>query len=105
MTPLGTEAARFDARICTATMAADPVFIDTNVLIYATRRAASEHCRSGRVDPVGRRRLRTVDQLSDPARVLGRGDPTADRSPRATDRNRNRGCATFPAGLPCRRGP
>jgi predicted nucleic acid-binding protein len=24
-------------------MAADPVFVDTNVLIYATRRAASEH--------------------------------------------------------------
>ena len=26
-----------------ATMAADPVFVDTNVLIYATRRTASEH--------------------------------------------------------------
>jgi predicted nucleic acid-binding protein len=26
-----------------ATMAADPVFIDTNVLIYATCRTASEH--------------------------------------------------------------
>jgi predicted nucleic acid-binding protein len=25
------------------TMAADPVFVDTNVLIYATRRTASEH--------------------------------------------------------------
>jgi predicted nucleic acid-binding protein len=29
-------------------MAADPVFIDANVLIYATRRTASEHALLGR---------------------------------------------------------
>ena len=40
-------------------MAADPVFVDTNVLIYATRRAASEHAAAqtalARLEGEGRR--------------------------------------------------
>src|SRR2546425_12942730 len=39
----GTAASRSDARTCTATMAADPVFVDTNVLVYATRPSSTEH--------------------------------------------------------------
>jgi len=39
----GTGEFLFAVRISTATMAADPVFVDTNVLVYASPPSASQH--------------------------------------------------------------
>jgi len=60
-------------------MAADPVFVDTNVLIYATRRTASEHAAAqaalegeGRALWISNSRLATAVEPITLARLLAK---------------------------------
>lgn len=47
------------------TTAADPVFVDTNVLLYSTRPLSTHHAAAAGALAARRRRFHAIDQLAD----------------------------------------